>query len=76
MPTHTTARPRATGTVRWYDSAKGHGFIACDDGSPDCLIHRSSIRTEDLRLIEDGTRVTFDVLEGFGGPLSVDVRIL
>lgn len=67
---------QATGTVRWFDSAKGHGFVTRDDGGADCFLHQSSIRPEDLRLIEVGTRLTFAVLEGLGGPLSIDVRRL
>lgn len=67
---------RSTGTVRWFDSARGHGFITCDAGGPDCFIHQSSIAPEDVRMIEDGTRVAFDVVEALGGPLSVNVRRL
>ncbi len=67
---------QATGTVRWFDSAKGHGFVTRDDGSADCFLHQSSIRPEDLRLIEEGTRITSDVLEGLGGPLTVNARRL
>lgn len=68
--------PHATGTVRWFDFAKGHGFVTCDGGGPDCFLHQSSIAAEDLRLIEEGTRLSFDVLEGLGGPLSMNVRRL
>jgi CspA family cold shock protein len=67
---------QATGTVRWFDSAKGHGFVTRDDGSADCFLHQSSIRPEDLRLIEEGSRLAFDVLEGLGGPLTMNVRRL
>ena len=72
----TECAEQATGTVRWFDSAKGHGFVTRDDGGGDCFLHQSSIRPEDLRLIEAGTRLTFAVLEGLGGPLSIDVRRL
>ena len=68
--------PRAAGTVRWFDSAKGYGFVACDGGGPDCFLHQSSICAEDLPLIEEGTRLAFDVLEGLGGPVTVNVRRL
>ena len=66
----------ATGTVRWFDSARGHGFVTRDDGSADCFLHQSSIRPEDLRFMEEGTRIAFDVLAGFGGPLTGNVRRL
>jgi CspA family cold shock protein len=76
MPSDATVLPHATGTVRWFDSAKGHGFVTCDNGGPDCFLHQSSIRAEDLRFIEDGSRIAFDVVEGLGGPLTVNVRRL
>ena len=76
MSNSTAVLPHATGTVRWFDSARGHGFVTCDGGGPDCFLHQSSICAEDLRLIEEGTRLGFDVLEGLGGPLSVNVRRL
>jgi CspA family cold shock protein len=76
MPSNAAALPRATGTVLWFDFAKGHGFVTCDGGGPDCLLDQSSICDEDLRLIEEGTRLAFDVLEGLGGPLTVNVRRL
>lgn len=66
----------ATGTVRWFDAAKGHGFATCDAGGPDCFIHQSSICPADQRHIEKGTRIAFEVLEGMGGPLTVNVRRL
>src|SRR5947207_10977014 len=76
MPSNAAALPRATGTVRWFDSAKGHGFVTCDAGGQDCFLHQSSICPEDQRQIEEGTRVAFDVLEAMGGPMTVNVRRL
>ena len=67
MPNDAPPLPHGTGTVRWFESAQGHGFVSCDGGGPDCFIHQSTIRAEDLRLIEEGTRIDFDVLEGLGG---------
>ena len=76
MPSYAAVLPHATGTVRWFDSAKGHGFVTCDGGGPDCFLHQSSIGTADLRLIEEGTRLAFDVVEGLGGLFTVNVRRL
>ena len=76
MPSNSTVLPLATGTVRWFDSAKGHGFVTCDAGGPDCFLHQSSLCTEDLRLIAEGTRLVFDTVEGLGGPLIVSARRL
>lgn len=47
-----------------------------DEGGADCFLPQSSIRPEDLRFIEEGTRIAFDVLAGFGGPLTGNVRRL
>jgi len=76
MPNDGTVLPLATGTVRWFDSAKGHGFVTRDTGGPDCFLHQSSLCLEDLRLIEEGTRLVFDLVEGLGGPLIVSARRL
>lgn len=76
MPSNAAVLPLATGTVRWFDSARGHGFVTCDGGGPDCFLHQSSLCSEDLRLIEEGTRLAFDVVEGLGGPLIVNARLL
>ena len=66
--------PHATGTVRWFDSIKGHGFVSCDGGGPDCFLHRTSIRVEDLARIEEGTRIAFEVRQSLGGPDTINVR--
>jgi CspA family cold shock protein len=76
MPNGDKPSRHATGTVRWFDRAKGHGFVTCDDGGPDCFLHQSTIRVQDHRLIEEGTRVAFDVVEGLGGPLTANVTRL
>ena len=76
MPNGDTPARHATGTVRWFDQDKGHGFVTRDDGGPDCLLHQSTIRVEDQRLIEEGTRIAFDVVEGLGGPLTANVTRL
>ena len=67
---------RDTGTVLWFDLARGHGFVMCDEGGPDCFLHQSTICAEDQRRIEEGSRVTFDIVEGLGGPLATNVRQL
>lgn len=76
MPTGKKSLRRATGTVRWFDIAKGHGFVTCDGGGPDCFLHQSTICDQDQRRIEEGTRVAFDVVEGLGGPLTANVKRL
>jgi CspA family cold shock protein len=76
MPHGETPSRPATGTVRWFNIATGHGFVTCDAGGPDCFLHQSSICEDDQCRIEEGTRVAFDVVEGLGGPLTINVRRL
>ena len=76
MPSGKKSLSHATGTVRWFDTAKGHGFVTCDGGGPDCFLHQSTICDQDQRRIEEGTRVAFDVVEGLGGPLTANVKRL
>lgn len=64
------------GTVKWFDSAKGHGFVSCDSRKGDCFLHQSGIAVEDRMYIEEGTRVSFDVVEEMGGASAVNVTLI
>ena len=60
------------GTVKWYDSVKGFGFILGDDNT-DYFVHRTGVKDEVFSL-EAGQSVEFNVKEGEKGPLAVDVE--
>ena len=63
----------ATGTVKWFNDAKGFGFIAPEDGSEDIFVHFSAITTEGFRSLKEGQRVTFDVVDGPKGKQAANV---
>lgn len=63
----------ATGTVKWFNSEKGFGFIAQDDGGPDVFAHYSAIATQGYRELHEGQRVSFEVTQGAKGPQAANV---
>ena len=66
---------RETGTVKWFNSSKGYGFITRDQGT-DVFVHYSAIRGEGYRSLEEGQRVEFTVGKGEKGPQAQDVDVL
>ena len=64
----------ATGTVKWFNSEKGYGFIAPEDGSADVFAHYSAIQSQGFRTLEENQRVEFDVTQGPKGPQAENVR--
>jgi CspA family cold shock protein len=63
----------ATGKVKWFNDAKGFGFIARDDG-PDVFVHHSAIVAEGFRSLTEGQEVAFDIVEGPKGLQAANVR--
>ena len=61
------------GTVKWFNDAKGFGFIEQDNG-PDVFVHFSQIESEGFKSLAEGDRVAFEVTEGAKGPQSTNVR--
>ena len=63
---------RETGTIKWFNSTKGYGFITRDQGG-DIFVHYTSIRGEGYRTLEEGMTVEFEVTDGQKGPQAQDV---
>jgi CspA family cold shock protein len=66
---------RETGTVKWFNGAKGYGFIAREEGE-DVFVHYSSIRGEGFRNLEEGQRVEFSIEQGRKGLQANDVVVV
>ena len=62
-----------TGTVKWFNDAKGYGFITLDDGEKDCFVHHSAIQGTGFKSLTEGERVQFDVVQGAKGPAAENV---
>ncbi len=65
---------RETGTVKWFNSQKGFGFIS-RDGGEDAFVHYSSIQSDGFRNLEEGQQVEFTMSEGEKGPQAVEVTV-
>jgi len=64
----------ATGTVKWFNDAKGFGFITPEDGSKDLFAHFSEIKANGFRSLQEGQRVEFVVKQGPKGPQASEIR--
>jgi len=64
----------AVGTVKWFNDAKGYGFIAQDGGGPDVFCHHSAIKADGFRTLVEGQKVEFETKEGPKGLQADNVR--
>ncbi len=62
----------AQGTVKWFNESKGYGFITVDDGK-DVFVHYSAIKGEGFKTLNEGQKVSFDVVNGEKGPQAANV---
>ena len=64
---------RMTGTVKWFNDAKGFGFVTPSDGQKDCFVHHSAIQGSGFKTLVDGETVEFDMVAGQKGPAAENV---
>jgi cold shock protein len=64
----------ATGTVKWFNDAKGFGFITPTDGGKDLFVHFSAIQEQGFKTLKEGQRVSFDVTTGPKGQQASNIR--
>jgi CspA family cold shock protein len=67
--------PEQQGTVKWYNTAKGFGFIAPSDGGKDVFVHASALRRAGLTELAEGQKVTMQVAQGQKGPEAASIRV-
>jgi CspA family cold shock protein len=67
---------RTTGTVKWFNDAKGFGFITPEGGQKDCLVLHSAIQGSGFKTLAEGERVEFVIVQGAKGPAAENVTKL
>ncbi len=67
----------ATGTVKWFNTTKGYGFIAPDDGGKDIFVHISAVERAGLKSLADNQKISFEMVSGRDGRASAgDLKLL
>jgi cold shock protein len=66
----------ATGKVKWFNDAKGFGFITPDDGSKDVFVHHTGISMAGFKSLSEGQAVDFDIVQGQKGPAAANVKLI
>ena len=66
----------AEGIVKWFDDAKGYGFITPEDGSKDLFVHHSGVAGDGFKSLAEGAKVSFEAREGQKGPEAINVTVV
>ncbi len=64
----------STGRVKWFNDAKGYGFIETSEGK-DIFVHFSAVQMEGFKTLTEGQKVTFDIVDGAKGPQAANVKL-
>ena len=64
------------GTVKWFNTQKGYGFITVEGQEKDVFVHFSAINAEGFKTLEEGQTVEFDIVEGDRGPQAANVTVV
>ena len=67
---------RIQGVVKWFNEAKGFGFITREDGGKDCFVHHTAIQGSGFKNLAEGQRVEFEVVQGQKGPAAENVTVV
>jgi cold shock protein len=68
--------PMLSGTVKWFNDAKGFGFIEPEGGGPDVFAHFSAVQMDGFRTLKQGSRVSYEVVQGPKGSLAQNIQLI
>ena len=66
----------ATGTVKWFNDAKGFGFVTPDDGSEDLFAHYTAIKMGGFKSLKEGQKVSYEVVQGAKGRQASNIQLV
>lgn len=66
----------ASGTVKFFNDAKGYGFITPDEGGKDLFVHHSNIAGDGFKSLPDGSKVSYEAQQGQKGPEAINVQVV
>ena len=66
----------ATGTVKWFNNKKGYGFITPDEGGQDIFVHISAVQKAGLRSLEEGAKISYELLSERGKTVAGNLKLL